>query len=118
MPKFDVRCIQGCWDSKRCIKYYPGDRDDIDPREPIAMYFDGWPDGTEVYFKERCSKDTPIKTGFRMVGKPPAKEPEPERETVETCEVCGEFQGSHKQVATHRRFCLKRQEDMQPTNMG
>jgi hypothetical protein len=50
-----VKCNRGCWDSKRSRRYYPGDQDDIDPLEPVAMYFD-FPPGTEVYFKPKAPK--------------------------------------------------------------
>ena len=47
-----VKCIKRCWDSKKCIHYVRGDEADINPKDPIAMYFEGWPPGTEVYFKK------------------------------------------------------------------
>ena len=61
-----VTCNARCWDSGRNRKYYPGDQDDIDPLEPIALYFN-FPPGTEVYFKQRGNKTTPVKETTRIV---------------------------------------------------
>lgn len=67
-----VRCIRECWDSSIPRHYVPGDQDDIDPMNPIAKYFEGWPPGTKVYFKEPANKKKKkkIKDGLREVPKP------------------------------------------------
>lgn len=67
-----VRCIKECWDSKTAINYVPGDEADINPKDPIAKYFTGFPPGTKVYFKDPASKSgkTKIKEGFRTVPGP------------------------------------------------
>jgi hypothetical protein len=57
-----VKCNTRCWDSKRCILYYPGDQNDIDPLEPVAKYFD-FPAGTVVYDKKNGVEGTRISTG-------------------------------------------------------
>jgi hypothetical protein len=64
-----VRCIRECWYAKRARHYLPGDQDDIDPRDPVAKYFTGFPPGTEVYFKESADKkaNKKIVQGFRKV---------------------------------------------------
>lgn len=56
-----VRCVDRCWDGKKCRLYHPGDQDDIDPMSPIAKYFEGWPPGTEVFTKNKG------KSGSRIV---------------------------------------------------
>lgn len=77
-----VKCIKECWDSKRNRHYYMGDQDDIDPKEPIAMYF-SFPAGTEVYFKKPGSKTEPAKETVRIVpgavAKKPEEKPEPDQ---------------------------------------
>ena len=57
-----VKCNKECWDSKRARHYVPGDQDDIDPLEPVAMYFD-FPAGTKVYHKKDGIETTRISTG-------------------------------------------------------
>jgi hypothetical protein len=116
-----VRCNQIFWDSTKCNKLHPGDTDEVDPLEPKAMYFD-WPEGTEVYYKIKGKK--PDKDGkggspnietTRIVGQPYPKEARPktvpkiEEEEIETCDVCGVYQGSHMQTQAHRRHCIKKQ---------
>ena len=61
-----VKCNRKCWDSKRSRQYYPGDQDDIDPLEPIAMYFD-FPPGTEVYYKPKAGSKKPVAATTRIV---------------------------------------------------
>lgn len=79
-----VRCNTKCWDSKRNRRYHPGDQDDIEPLEPVAMYFD-FPPGTEVYDKKRGNKTTPAKDTTRIV---PGKVEEKDRlKVVETEEA-------------------------------
>lgn len=58
-----VQCNRECYDSKRARKYYIGDQDDVDPTEPLAMYFT-FPPGTETYFKE-IGKNGEFVTGVR-----------------------------------------------------
>jgi len=60
---FVVRCIERCWDSKKCRLYYPGDQDEVNPMDPIAKYFEGWPPGTEVYTKSKGISGTRIVPG-------------------------------------------------------
>ena len=75
MAKFIVRCIQPCWDSNKTRFYYPGDQDEIDPLNPVAKYFEGWPPGTEVSIKAKGKSGTEV-----IGGGIPAKdkdEPEP-----------------------------------------
>ena len=57
-----VTCKRQCFDGQRCIRYYPGDQDDIDPLSPIAMYF-SFPSGTRVYCKKRGVEGTEISIG-------------------------------------------------------
>lgn len=35
-----AKCTRRCWDGKKARRYYPGDQDDIDPKSPIAKFFD------------------------------------------------------------------------------
>lgn len=76
--KFVVKCAEKFWDSKKCLLFYPGDQDEVDSMEDRAIYFEGWPPGTEVLTKEKG------KLGTRVIpGKPEPKlesEPEPEVE--------------------------------------
>jgi hypothetical protein len=64
-----VTCKQACWDSKRCIKYAAGDTQDVDPLEPIAMYF-AFPAGTKVYCKKNGIEGTEISTGLDKIPNP------------------------------------------------
>lgn len=75
-----VKCIHECFDSKRARRYYPGDQDNIDPKEPVAKYFEGFPPGTEVYFKEPGSKTKPIKEGFRVIPGKVEEKPKEEKQ--------------------------------------
>lgn len=61
--KFVVRCIQQFFDSERNRLFYPGNEAEIDSLEPAAKYFEGWPDGTKVYTKEKGKEGTRIVTG-------------------------------------------------------
>lgn len=61
-----VICARKCWDSKRSCQYYPGDQDDIDPLEPIAMYFT-FPPGTVVYDKPKANRRKAVTAGTRVV---------------------------------------------------
>jgi len=58
-----VQCAERCWDGKRCVLYYPGDKADVDPLSPLAKYFEGWPPGTEVYTKAKGKEGTRIVPG-------------------------------------------------------
>ena len=71
----EVRCTERCRDNATMRRYFPGDIDDIDPSLPIAMYFEGWKDGTKVYHKVRGTKDRDIKVTTRTIGKAPGKAP-------------------------------------------
>ena len=77
-----VQCNRECFDSKRARKYYIGDQDDVDPTEPLAMYFT-FPPGTETYFKEMGTNGEFV-TGVRsnVAAPKPVKvdeKPEPEK---------------------------------------
>ena len=61
-----AKCLRKCWDSGRSRQYYPGDQDDINPLEPIAMYFE-FPPGTEVYHKESGTKNKAAKSTTRII---------------------------------------------------
>lgn len=52
--KQNLVCNKPCWDSKATRLYTFGEKAMrmIDPSEPLAQYFDGWPPGTEVYHKK------------------------------------------------------------------
>lgn len=72
-----VKCNKRCFDSKRCILYVPGDQDDINPLDPISMYFD-FPPGTVVYHKYLDKKKKWVYTTNVVPGKvAPPPEPEP-----------------------------------------
>ena len=58
-----VKCAERFFSNSRKRLYYPGDQDDIDPLEPIAKYFEGWPPGTEVYTKSKGVEGTKIIPG-------------------------------------------------------
>lgn len=58
-----VKCTERFWDGERCISYYPGDQDDIDPLSPAAKYFEGWPPGTVVYTKSKGIEGTRVVPG-------------------------------------------------------
>ena len=34
-----AKCVRRCWDSSISRRYWPGDRDDIDPANPVAKHF-------------------------------------------------------------------------------
>ena len=34
-----AKCTRRCWDAEKTRRYYPGDRDDLDPKSPIAAHF-------------------------------------------------------------------------------
>jgi hypothetical protein len=34
-----AKCVRRCWDSSISRRYWPGDRDDIDPARPVAKHF-------------------------------------------------------------------------------
>ena len=59
-------CARKCWDSKRSRQYYPGDQDDIDPLEPVAMYFT-FPPGTVVYDKPKANRRKAVVATTRVV---------------------------------------------------
>jgi hypothetical protein len=117
-----VRCIKDCWDSKRNRRYYAGDQDDVDPLEPLAMYFD-FPPGTEVYCKIRGTKTTPARSATRIIPggdvkhvydekpKNPVSEAIPVEKDSEkiTCDICGTYTGTELQVRTHKYHCAKKQ---------
>ena len=64
MAKSVVRCVQPCWDSNKTRFYYPGDQDEIDPLNPVAKYFEGWPPGTEVFTKAKGQSGTEVIKGM------------------------------------------------------
>lgn len=120
-----VKCNKICWNSEKGIKYHVGDQDDIDPLSPIASYFD-FPEGTEVYYKTKGKSPdkegkggTPNIETTRIVGQPYPTEAKPKVEAknddapkvAETCDVCNVYQGTHTQVAVHKRHCLKKQSE-------
>ncbi len=39
MALMHMKCIRRCWDSKRTMRYWPGDEDNIDTANPIAKHF-------------------------------------------------------------------------------
>jgi len=112
-----VKCIKDCFDSKRNRRYFAGDQDDVDPLEPVAMYFE-FPVGTEVYFKQRGTKTTPAVSTTRIVGGAVVEQkdaiPEVKTEAVQEynkeiiCDICGVYKGRPMQVKTHRRACEKK----------
>lgn len=119
MPTFDVKCIKRCWDSKRRRRYYPGDMDKIDPTEPVAMYFEGFPAGTEVYTKVRGTKVAPASDGTKVIpGKIEIEEPAalavaegpiPNGDGTFTCDICGAGGWATPMAcAAHRRHCEKK----------
>lgn len=127
-----VKCNRRCWDSKRGKRYHIGMEDDIDPLEPIAMYFD-FPPGTEVYWKKPGGKTGSSISTTRIVPglvaereKLQSLETEEEKltkrlkeiknekgklkeivEEVElvTCPICGVYKGSKQQVVAHKIHC-------------
>ena len=101
-----VRCNMECYDSKRSRKYYRGDQDDVDPLEPLAMYFD-FPPGTTVYCKIKGTKDTPARSSTRVVPGLVAKEPEKvEEKTI--CDICNLYEGTKTQMHMHKIHCAKK----------
>ena len=105
----DVVCEKGCWDAKRNRKYYPGDRDDIDPLEPIAGNFI-FPEGTEVYWKKPGTATTPATSTTRIVG---GGEKTRDKNQEFLCDICGIYRGREAQLRTHRRFCVLKAEEME-----
>lgn len=108
-----VTCVRRCRDGKTAKRYFPGDTDNIDPMDPIAMYFDGWADGTEVYHEIKGNKLRDKQITTRIVGKVAAKIPAPESpapEVVEQvaeedtmCPDCGK--GPFKNIGAHKQHC-------------
>jgi len=39
MALMHMKCIRRCWDSKRTMRYWPGDEDNIDTANPVAKHF-------------------------------------------------------------------------------
>jgi len=91
-----VTCKRRCWCTKRGRRYYPGDTDDIDPMEPIALYFD-FPPGTEVYHKTKDKKGKLIQTTRKIPG---VVEPKPAK--MVKCKYCDK---EVKNISLHLGHC-------------
>ena len=111
-----VKCNKIFWDGGKCIKYHPGDQDDIDPLSPAAMYFD-FPEGTEVYCKikgkahnKNGKGGTPNIETTRIVGQPFPTEARivDEGPDLFGCEICNAFEGTKKQMTMHQVHCRKK----------
>jgi hypothetical protein len=128
MSVHKVRCIKRCFDSIRCCRYHLGETADIESTDPIAMYFDGWPAGTEVYCKVRgdLRKGIPAESSMRVVpgGRIVIEEPTtPETPAAPaapvvpahmegeglTCDLCGKGGwASSGSLAAHKIHCAKK----------
>jgi hypothetical protein len=105
-----VKCHTECFDSKRCRKYFRGDQDDVDPLEPLAMYFT-FPPGTTVYHKIKGKSGpngTPNIETTRVVPGGEKKEPE---KIEETCDICKEYKGTKAQMHMHKIHCAKKHQE-------
>jgi len=85
IEQFKVKCIRECWDSKTKIHYVPGDEALINPIDPVAKYFKGFPPGTEVYYKTSADRHRTgkIQQGFKKVPEVVAVEPETEKKDLD-----------------------------------
>lgn len=36
---YPATCTRRCWDGLRMMRYYPGDRDNLDPQNPVSKWF-------------------------------------------------------------------------------
>jgi len=70
-----MRCIKRLWDSKREILYYPGDIQDLDPKEEAAQV-DSKGKGVFFVLVDEPKKDIP------PIKVEPEREPEKEPEEV------------------------------------
>ena len=117
----EVKCVKRCFDSNKCRRYWPGDVDDIDPSDPIAMYFTGWPQGTEVY-KKPAAQVAPAAPAAQVAPAAPAVPEAPvapaapeapyvpvaNADGVFECDICGALWPTAMAASTHRRHCAKK----------
>ena len=96
----EVKCVKRCFDSNKCRRYWPGDVDDIDPSDPIAMYFTGWPQGTEVY-KKPAAQVAPAAPAAQVA-------PVANADGMFECDICGALWPTAMAASTHRRHCAKK----------
>ena len=120
-----VQCVKRCRDNKTGLRYHIGNTGDIDPSQPIAMYFKGFAPGTKVYHEikgtkpkfdgngNKLSDGTPIKvTTITVPGETIDVGDLDEEPALFECNICGrkDLKSQHG-LDIHMKSCQKKLDE-------